>query len=354
LWISNDDGATWAQFTGGDFPAVAVRDIVIQPRDHDLVLATHGRGIWILDDLTPLRALTPALLQEDAAFLPTRPQQQRIRARGGWVEGDASYTGENAPTSVTITYYQKARHLFGKLKIEVLDEKGNVVDTLPASKRRGINRVAWSMNVPPPRVPPAAQVAGSATRGPRVVPGAYTVRMTKGAKTYETKITVGLDPRSPFTLAERREQFDAAMTVKAMFGTMTDLVARIQAVRTGASSAMAKLPEGDPLRSPLSALSEKADAVRKQIVATKEGGAITGEERLREHMDNLYGGIMDYEGRPAATLVAYTGVLRRELDGVSAEFDALCAKDLNAVNAALKTKGLPEITGWRPSSKEAS
>ena len=60
LWISNDDGETWAQFKGGDFPAVAVRDIAIQPRDHDLVLATHGRGIWIIDDLTPLRALTPA------------------------------------------------------------------------------------------------------------------------------------------------------------------------------------------------------------------------------------------------------------------------------------------------------
>jgi photosystem II stability/assembly factor-like uncharacterized protein len=345
LWISNDDGATWAQFTGGDFPAVAVRDIAIQPRDHDLVLATHGRGIWILDDLTPLRALTPALLQEEAAFLPTRPQQQRIRAGGGWAEGDASYTGENAPTSVTITYYQKARHLFGKLKIEVLDDKGNVVDTLPASKRRGINRVAWSMNVAPPRVPPAAQVAGSATRGPRVVPGVYTVRMTKGSKTYETKVTVGLDPRSPFTVAERREQFDAAMTVKAMFGTMTDLVARIQAVRTGANAALAKLPEGDPLRAQLSALSEKADAVRKQIVATKEGGAITGEERLREHMDDLYGGIMSYEGRPAATLIAYTGVLRRELDGVSATFDALCVKDLKAVNAELKAKGLPEIAG---------
>ena len=53
LWISNDGGKTFAQFKGGDFPAVAVRDIAIHPRDHDLVLATHGRGIWIVDDLTP-------------------------------------------------------------------------------------------------------------------------------------------------------------------------------------------------------------------------------------------------------------------------------------------------------------
>ena len=343
LWISNDDGAAWAQFTGGDFPAVAVRDIAIQLRDHDLVLATHGRGIWIIDDLTPLRALTPQLLGEEAAFLPTRPQLQRIRGGGGWAEGDASYAAPSAPGGATITYYQKSRHLFGKLKLEVLDDRGKVVDTPPASKRRGINRVPWSMNVAPPRVPPAAAVAGSATRGPRVVPGTYTVRMTKGSKSYETKLVIGLDPRSPFTNAERREQFDAAMKVHAMFGEMTDLVTRIQSVRSSAAAGAAKLPEGDPLRGRLAGVTGKADAVRKKIVATKEGGAITGEERLREHMDDLYGGLTDYEGRPAATLIAYTSVLRRELDEVVAEFTALCDKDVKDADAALKAKGLPEL-----------
>ena len=78
LGISPDDGASWAQFKGGDFPAVSVRDLVVQSRDGDLVLATHGRGIWIIDDLTPLRSLTPGILQQEAAFLPTRPQHQRI------------------------------------------------------------------------------------------------------------------------------------------------------------------------------------------------------------------------------------------------------------------------------------
>jgi hypothetical protein len=178
------------------------------------------------------------------------------------------------------------------------------------------------------------------------VPGTYTVRMTKGTKTYETKLEVGLDPRAPFTVADRREQFDAAMKVHAMFGTMSDLVTRIQAVRTGSAAASAKLSEGDPWKARLAALSESADAVRKKIVATKEGGAITGEERLREHMGDLYGGIMSYEGRPAATLVAYTGALNRELGAISAEFDALCDKNLTDANAALRAKGLPENTGW--------
>jgi len=343
LWISPDDGATWAQFKGGDFPAVAVRDLVVQPRDGDLVLATHGRGIWIIDDLTPLRALTSGLLQQEAVFLPTRPQQQRISTSGGWPEGDASYAGANASNDVTVTYYQRARHLFGPLKLELLDDKGQVLDTLPAGKRRGINRVSWPMNVKPPLVPPAASIAGSSTQGPRVPPGTYTVRMTKGDHVYTDKISVALDPRSPFSIADRKAQFDATMKVHGMFGRMSDLVARIQSVRAGAAAAVGKLPQDDTLRTQLTALADKADTIRKQIVATKEGGAITGEERLREHMDQLYGALMSYEGKPADTLVAYTGALERELGDVEGEFDRLRQGDLATANAALKAKGMPEI-----------
>ena len=86
----------------------------------------------------------------------------------------------------------------------MLDSEGNVVDTLPTSKRRGLNRVDWSMNVKPPMVPPAASLAGNSLQGPRVPPGTYTVRMTKGDRIYEDKITVGLDRRAKFTVADRR------------------------------------------------------------------------------------------------------------------------------------------------------
>jgi photosystem II stability/assembly factor-like uncharacterized protein len=343
LWISLDDGGHWAQFKGGDFPSVAVRDLVVQPRDHDLVLATHGRGIWIIDDLTPLRALTAETLQQEAVFLPGRPQQQRFRAFGGWSEGNASYAGQSATNDVVITYYQKTRHLFGKLKLEVLDANGKLIDTLPTSKRRGLNRVYWSMSLKPPMVPPAASLAGNSLQGPRVPPGTYTVRMTKGDRVYEDTITVGLDRRAKYSVADRKENFDANMKVHGMFGRMSDLVAKLQAVRGGADTIGGKLPQDDLLRRQLGALSERADAMRKQIVATKEGGAITGEERLREFMDGLYGGLIGYEGKPADTLIAYTGVLDRQLGALENDFTALRDGDLAKANAALKAKGLPEI-----------
>src|SRR5437879_988675 len=81
LWVSIDGGKNWAQFKGNHFPAVAVRDLAVQPRDNDLVLATHGRGIWIIDDITPLRALAPDLLKQDVVFVSARPLRRGIEGR---------------------------------------------------------------------------------------------------------------------------------------------------------------------------------------------------------------------------------------------------------------------------------
>ena len=351
LFVSIDGGKNWAQFKGNHFPDVAVRDLAIQPRENDLVLATHGRGIWIVDDITPWRALTADLLTQEVAFVSARPVQQRIEGNGGWAHGDATFVGDNPPDAAVITYYQRSRHLFGKLKLEVLDASGRVVDDLPASKRPGLNRVTWSMREKPPRVPPAAQIAGSGTVGPRLIPGAYTIRLTKAGKVYETKLTVGLDRRVKFTESERKLQFDAAMKVHALFGEESALMDRILALRSAVTKSIGALPPGDALRKNLSDFDGKVDAVRKKVVATTEGGAITGEERLREHTDQLYGAILSYEGAPGDYQVAYIDALNKELNDVTKEFEQLLAKELPAVNDLLKGKRQSPISP--PSAKIA-
>jgi photosystem II stability/assembly factor-like uncharacterized protein len=343
LYVSIDRGKSWAQFKGGRFPAVAVRDLAVQPRANDLVLATHGRGIWIIDDITPWRALTPELLSQEAAFISARPVQQRIQGHGGWANGDAVFVGDNPPDAAVINYYQRSRHLFGKLKIEVLDSSGKLVDELPASKRSGLNRVTWSMQMKPPRVPPAAQVAFNGVRGPRVLPGTYTIRLTKNGKATETKLTIALDRRAKFSESDRKAQFDAAMKVHTLFGDESALMDRILVLRGGLAKASAAVSEGDPLRKTIGDFDSKVDGVRKKIVATTEGGAITGEERLREHTDQLYGAILSYEGTPGSYQLAYIDALKRELGDVSSEFGDILTKDLPALNDAIKAKGQPEI-----------
>src|SRR5437879_11023159 len=156
LWISVDGGEHWAQYKGSNFPAVAVRDIVVHPRESDLILATHGRGIWIIDDISSLRALNPELMGKEATFVPAPPAVQWMETSGGWPEGSNSFNGPDRPNEASIPYYQRTRHVFGDLKIEIFDQQGKLVDTVTSSKHRGVNRTTCSMHLKAHKVPPAA------------------------------------------------------------------------------------------------------------------------------------------------------------------------------------------------------
>jgi len=343
LWISLDGGRQWAQYKGGDFPNVAVRDLVVHPRESDLVLATHGRGIWIIDDISPLRQLTPEILAKDAVFLEGRAPQQRLLANGGWSEGDGAFRGQNPPDAAIITYYQQKRHIFGRMKIEVFDAQGKLIDTLPANSRRGISRVEWSMRLKAPTIPPAASASFGAAVGPRVLPGAYTVKMTRGSETFTTHLDVRLDPRATYTAADRKLELDAALRVHALLGDLSFDVARIASVHDALLERAAKLGPNDPLRKQCTGLAQKVDDIRKEIVATKEGGAITGEERLREKSAALYGALVFNEGRPADYYVTRIDSLIHERQDVVDEFDAFAAKDLKAMNTSLAGKKLDPV-----------
>ena len=343
LWVSLDGGKQWAHYKGGTLPAVAVRDLAIHPRDNDLVIATHGRGIWIIDDITPLRALTPAVLASTAAFLPARPTVQRLQAGGGWANGDAAFVGPNPPDDAVITYYQHRRHIFGDMKLEVFDQSGKLMGTIPTSKRRGLSRVTWSMRLPPPHVPTAASVAGGATVGPRVLPGTYTVKLTKDTAVYTMQLSVVPDSRAHYTDADRQGALALAVKISATLADMTFTVDRMNAVRQALDARARQLPVKDPLIARLTAASGAVDVLRKQIVATKEGGMITGEQRLREYLTDLYGGVIFYDGPPSATEIQNADALARELADVTREFDAWLTRNLPEINSGLTKKKLDQV-----------
>ncbi len=343
LWISPDGGKTWAQYKGGSLPDVSVRDLVIQPRESDLVIATHGRGIWIIDDITPLRQLTPENLARGAFFVDSKPAVQRISASGGWVNGDAAFTGPNKSNDAVITYYQQKRHIFGDLKIDVLDSDGKVAGTIPSAKRRGLTRVTWAMRTPAPTIPPAASGAGGATLGARLLPGTYTVRMTKNDQVYTTSLNVVMDPRSAYRPADRRAQFALITRLGALLGDMTSSLERINVVRLALDDRAARLPANDALARRLRAASGQVDNMRRKIVATKEGGMITGEERLREYVSNLYGDVNGYDGAPTDMQVMRAEALTRELADVVNGFDQWSKAQLPAINDVLAKKKLEAI-----------
>jgi hypothetical protein len=345
LFVSVDGGSRWARFTGG-LPRVAVRDIAIHPRESDLILATHGRGVYIVDDLTPLRKLTGEALAADVTMLPSRPSKMTIPATFQDFPGDDEYVAVNPEEAATITYYLKKRHMFGDLKVEVFDDKGQLVSTLPAGKRKGINRVSWPMRLAPPKLPPAnSLVMGSiyAMFGPRVLPGTYTVKLTQGDKTYASQVEIVPDPRSTHSAEDRAAQHEAALKLYGMLGRLTYVADTVKSLGDQAQERAAKLPANDGLRRRLETVRGSLESFRASLVATSEGGWMSGEEQLREKMAKVYGGVNGYDGRPTRSQVEQTKVLGDRLDKAEARLASLRSGEVAAVNRELEKRKLEPL-----------
>jgi photosystem II stability/assembly factor-like uncharacterized protein len=341
LFVSIDGGSQWAQFTG-NLPPVAVRDIAIHPREHDLILATHGRGVLIIDDITPLRQLSPKILESTAFIMDSRPSAIAISSGSQDFPGDGDFVGPNSPEAATITYYLKERHVFGDMKIEIYNAEGKLMATLPAGKRRGLNRVQWFMRQKPPKVPPSPNLAGPALTGPTVPEGVYTVKLIKDKETFTGQVKIVADPRSPHSAADRALQ---QQTVWKLYG-MQERLAFVDNVvtdaRDKAKDRAGKLESGDAMVKELQAFAERLDALHKSLVATKEG-AITGEEQLRERIVELYGWVNQFGGRPTQSVLDRIPLLEKEIDSANSAFESIIGKELAGVNAKLATKKLDAI-----------
>ncbi len=183
LYISLDGGAQWAQFKN-ELPNVSVMDMVIHPREHDLVIGTHGRGVYIIDDISPLRQLTEEVLNSDFVFLNQRAPVPMVISGPGWPGLDDEFTGRNPASAIPITFYMKKRHMIGKMTMEIFDMNDTFISELPMVTRKGINQVFWSPVQKPPRTPrsdavPFQMRIALLGGGMRYSAGDYKVNITK-------------------------------------------------------------------------------------------------------------------------------------------------------------------------------
>jgi photosystem II stability/assembly factor-like uncharacterized protein len=359
LYISVDAGKTWAKFTGGMPKSVPVRDLAIQPREGDLIMATHGRGIYILDDLSTLRALTAEILDKDFAVLPSRNAVQAIFAFEQRFDGDGEFTGDTGHTAARIVYYLKKRMLVGEFKAAVYDAKGNVIENLSASRRKGINVVEWSMRMKSPKTPPATSLVSDPYTffGPYLPDGTYTVKITRGKETTSAEVHVVADPRARHTAAERAEQYKTVVEAYHLVEHNAFVVDAVADLSSQAADRAGKLGADEPLRKSLDALRDSLSAIQKKLAATKEGG-YTGEIELREKILEVYGGINGYTGKPTESQIAQLAALRKELDSVEAGFRSTAEKAMAAANPELEKKKLPGLKllteeEWRKKGQEA-
>jgi photosystem II stability/assembly factor-like uncharacterized protein len=352
LWISLDEGRDWARFASGLPKKVPVDDLVVHPREGDLVIATHGRGIYILDDLSPLRALDAATLASPAALLPSRPAAMTIRAEVQDFPGDDEFVGANPRETAVITYWLKKRHIFGDLKVDVLGADGKTIATIQGTKRAGINRVEWPMRLKPPAMPPAASLA-PAFVGPRVAEGTYAIRLTRGKQVLEGSVVLVADPRSPHTRADRSAQQALAMQLYGDLGRLTNLVDALVAVRDAAKARATRLGGTGRLARELGSFADELERLRATLVSTSDAGMLSGDEQLRERLASLYSAVTLYEGRPSPTQVARARSLEDELAKGEARFEAMSGGRLAVLNHRLAAAKLDAIAVPSPETLQA-
>src|SRR5438477_4582953 len=211
-YVSFDRGGHWTRMKG-NLPLVRVDDIQIQARDNALVLATHGRSIWILDDLTPLEKITEGTLAEDVHLFDIGPATNfRLYNRKGDT-GHKWFRAPNPPYGAVINYYLKDKPT-DDVKITISDRGGKAIRELTGAKESGMGRVVWDLRVagPEPTPSPGAPAGGGffgPPAGPRVAPGEYNVKLAVGARQATGTVRVEEDPRIQISEADRARLAEA-------------------------------------------------------------------------------------------------------------------------------------------------
>ncbi len=347
LWLSVDGGAHWARFTG-DFPKVSVRDMVIQERENDLVAATHGRGILIIDDITPLRYLTPELLAKEMAFLPSRPYLLRNQGYSQEFPGDGEFMAPNPPEAALLTYYLKKRHIFGDMHIEVYDPDGKKIRDLAAGKRKGINRVQMPIRMKPPRVPTSKTLSFAGFFGPLMEPGTYTVKIIKEDQLLQGAFEIRDDPSLPYTEEDRALQRKTLMKAYHMLEDLAFLDRQVTGVMQQARERKKEGVSGS-MQKKLDEVIREMQAIHVKLVETKAEGMFTSEEQLRQKIAAVYGGVVNFLGRPTNSQIQRLNVLEKEMGNYQGRYEEIFNTRVGRINLWLDRKGLKPI---RPVTRE--
>lgn len=302
LYMSLDGASSWITMKNG-FPPVAVRDIDLQPSTKSAAIATHGRGIYILDNLDVLREITSETFTKDLAILrsPVAVRSQES-GQGGWFESDAEFRGESIGRDTRVWYVMRERHSKGPFTITFKDSTGRAIRTIPASTRKGLNSVEVPIRDQAP-ITASSSVGGAfgSLFGPLLSEGTYSLEFNRQGTTASTTIRVITDTTLGHSGADRQAQ---QQLVKALYDLTEELAVTVAQLQHARDSLKA--------RGGAAVILDSVNALHASLVNTKEG-MITGEEQVRERLSSLYGEVSGYLGRPSNTHQQYAERLKQRV-----------------------------------------
>lgn len=359
LYASWDSGEHWSPLGLENLPHVAVRDIIVHPRENDLILATHGRSIMVFDDAAPIQQMSAEIAGADAFLFEPRPAMRFATRFTRYGLGAKPYGGPNPPYGAILTYYLKKEPAKDeKLTMEVLDSDGKVIRKIEKlSRKAGLNRANWDLRWEGPKAradrperPDEEEFFGG-PRGPQALPGVYTIRLTAGGKTLEQKAQVVLDPTVKVAPADLERQFQSAIKLEEMVSSANALLRRLDSFDDQLQQ-MEKLGKdlGEQKARDISKLvADARKELEKQLnlIGRKRGGGrLDTSPSLSDGIIGLFRDIDGPNAGPTSAQLAYLAELDKEYAQQSKAVNSAMAKLVAQWNDGLRKQGLPGLTAW--------
>jgi photosystem II stability/assembly factor-like uncharacterized protein len=380
LFVSFNDGAAWEPLQS-NLPHAPVYWLVVQEHFNDLVIATYGRGFWILDDLGPLQQLNANVREANAQLFTPRPAY-RFRNSAVPIAVDHDPTaGQNPPYGASINYYLKTAPS-GDVKINIEDAQGQTVRTLSGTKAVGINRVTWDLRGEQTKEvrlrtsPSYAPEIRNGNEGWRLAPdgarmsilmppGTYTVKLSAGDTQSTQQLVVKEDPNSEGTEADISAQMTMLFELRKDLETAADLVNQIEIIRSqlpGITAVLLGIPgtsEASSLpASQLMEIKKAAEDLDKKLIAVEENliqRRLTGQgqdtvrwpPKLISKINYLANGIGSGDFQPTTQHREVYALLKAQLISQRSQLDEVISKDLDAFNKLLRDRGIPNVRALR-------
>ncbi len=338
LYISFDKGRNWI-WLSQTLPAAEIFDLAFHQRENDLIIGTHGRGIWILDDLSGLQAISGNILKDEITLLPSRTAVEPLSLPLQEFPGNSEFSAANPPEGMLISYFLQKRHIIGEFKIEIYDQQDNFLVSLPTAKSAGFNRLVWNLRLPAPKIGPHIADQYMILQGQMVTPKEYKIRISKGNQIIESRQKLLASEKLGFSAQERELQFQTAKKLSSMIESCGYMVAVLERLRLQAEKIINQLPAKETnLKNNLKSYIIYLKELFKNLTA---GGNKYAEERVREKIINLYQIIESFRGKPSDAQLKYLDLLEKELKNYRYAFGNLAEKRLNYLNQILSAKNLP-------------
>ncbi len=365
IYVSFNGGDSW-QPLQNNLPHAPVSGIVVQEHFSDLVISTYGRGFWIMDDITPLRELTPALLAKPVNFFAPRAAYRFRPITAPSSPYDDPTVGTNPTYGASLTYFLKAP-VQGRVTLTIADNKGTVVRTMTGTNASGLNRVHWDLEFDPSdevRLLTSPMYASHIKTGPEgrpapgtnrlsilAPPGTYTVTLRAGGVEQSQQLEVRKDPNSGGTEGDIAAQTTALLALRSELNKAADAVRRVESVRLQLE-AVARTVDDAALRKASGDLGAQLVEAEMNLVDLRQTGTaqdgVRFGSKLISKMGYLSNGIAASDYRPTNQAEEVRSVLAAELREHLQRIEALLGAELDRFNTLLRSRSIPNVIAPTP------